>query len=92
MKPYPSLKDKSADGMAEMLQFISRQREIDTRDWNNLQNIYVLGRKVGKIPASSADVDATDRVGDVNYTTTYLYILVDNAGTAVWRRVALGSW
>ena len=92
MKSYPSIVRRTLDGIADVVEFIVRERDKDVRDWNNLQNIFVNGRKVGKIPTGSADVDPSDRVGDFNVTTTYAYYLVDNAGTAVWRRVAVGAW
>lgn len=92
MKPYPSPRDKSLNGANEMLQYISRERDNDIRDWNNLTNIYMRGRKVGKVPSSSIDVDDSDRLGDFNYTASFYYILVDNSGAAEWRRMALASW
>lgn len=92
MKSYPSIVRRTLDGISDVVEFIVRERDKDVRDWNNLQNIFVNGRKTAKIPTGSADVDPSDRVGDFNVTTTYAYYLVDNAGTAVWRRVAVGAW
>lgn len=92
MKTYPSLKDKTANSIAAVIDFITRQRTFDVTEWNTLPSKYVLGRKVNKIPTGSADVDPSDRLGDVNYTATYFYVLIDNAGTAEWRRAALSSW
>jgi hypothetical protein len=51
-----------------------------------------MGRKVGRVPSSSADVITGDKVGDFNYDISYIYVLVDNAGTGTWRRATLGSW
>lgn len=76
----------------EVVQEIVNAREEDIEAFGNLPNIFVSGRKVGKIPTSSADVVATDNVGDINYDASFLYILVDNAGTFVWRRVAIASF
>lgn len=93
MKNYPSFNLDRPQDVNSLLHFVVKERRNDVLDWINLPQQYLSGRKVNKIPASSADVDpATDRVGDMNYTTTYLYILVDNSGVAVWRRVALGAW
>ena len=92
IKPYPSLKDILPESIAEIIRFITRERDIDVRDWRNLPQVYLSARKVTRIPSSSADVIDGDKVGDINWTPSYLYILVDNAGTGVWRRVALGSW
>jgi hypothetical protein len=71
---------------------VARKRLEDIANFNNLPNLFMAGRKVGKVPTGSADVTPSDRIGDFNYTTSYLYICVDNSGTAAWRRVALGSW
>lgn len=84
------------DNMADVvgnLKEISRLREIeDIPDFTNLVNVFVSGRKVPKIPSSSADVVKTDTINDMNWDASFLYILVDNAGTAVWRRVAIAAF
>lgn len=70
---------------------ITRLRRQDVAEFNNLPNVFIEGRKVGKIPTGSSDTTG-DRVGDFNYDASYMYICVDNSGTAEWRRVAIGSW
>lgn len=92
MKPYPLTIVDTIDNHTAVLRLITRFRQEDIGDFTNLQNVFMAGRKVGKVPTGSADVTADDRVGDFNYSTTFLYILVDNAGTATWRRVALAAW
>ena len=92
MKPYPSLRDKTLDGAHEMLQYISRERDNDITEFNNLTNIFMRGRKVGKIPTSSTDIVPSDRVGDFSYDPDYLYIVINDSGTAEWRRATLGTW
>lgn len=93
MKPYPILpRDPQLEDVFDVLGFINRERLNDVQDFNNIQNRFVAGRKVGKVPSSSADVVGTDKLGDLNYDASYLYILIDNAGTAEWRRASLGSW
>ena len=92
MQPYPKILSDDPQDLYESLAFISRARINDITDWNNLPQTYMAGRKVGKVPTGSADIDPTDRLGDFNYTDSYLYICVDNAGAATWRRVALASW
>lgn len=77
---------------SDALRRIARERENDVQDWYNLPSRFMAGRKVDKIPTGSANVTDTDKLGDFNYSTTYLYICVDNAGTLAWRRVALASW
>ena len=92
MNDYPSLSPDTPGTIEEILRIIVRERTIDVRDFNNLQNRFMSGRKVGKVPSGSLDVDTSDRVGDFNYTNQYFYLLVDNSGTAEWRRIALASW
>lgn len=95
MRDYPKLlpfTDKTIKEIYETLKFIIQERKSDIRDNSNLTNIFVSGRKSGKIPSSSTDITADDKVGDINYDVNYLYICVDNSGTAVWRRVALTAW
>lgn len=71
---------------------VVRIRREDVIDYNNLDKKFILGRKVSRVPSSSTDVLDTDREGDVSMTSSYLYVLIDNAGTLAWRRVALSSW
>lgn len=92
MKLYPILKDATVNGIFEWLKYVVRARTDDVQEFNNLPNIFISGRKVGKIPSASNDTTPEDKIGDVNYSATFLYILVDNSGTATWRRVALSSW
>lgn len=89
MQQYPQW--NTDDDTGPNLKFIQRARLADIADRNNLPNIFMSGRKVGKIPTGSADVAITDRLGDFNYDASYFYILVNNSG-AVWRRASLGSW
>lgn len=92
MQPYPQNIDTTIESVTDSLRTIARLRAEDITDRNSFPAIFMKGRKVGKLPSSSSDVVASDRVGDFNYTASYLYILVDNSGTASWRRAALGSW
>jgi hypothetical protein len=95
MKDYPNFRIESTEDKDSLLYYILKERRNDVNDFNNLKNIFMSGRKTGKIPTSSADVTNADRIGDFNYdyTSGYLYLLVDNAGTGVWSRIALDtSW
>lgn len=91
-KNYPYWDAKTLDDVIEQLRQITNLRKNDVTVISQIASSYISGRKVGKIPTSSTDVVATDRIGDVNYTASYLYILIDNEGTPAWRRVALGAW
>lgn len=92
MQPYPVTPiDATLEDLTKNAAFIQRLRDEDLQNYNNLPNIYMQGRKVNRLPASSADIISGDRVGDFNYTTNYFYIIINNAG-ASWRRIALGVW
>lgn len=90
-KLYPNIKIENLENVLELLEYIVRERRNDVNDFKGLGSKFMSGRKVGKIPSSSADVAADDRIGDFNYDANYFYICVDNSG-AVWRRITLGSW
>jgi len=92
MKDFPKNDTQSAEGVEELLDFIVNERRNDINDFINLKNVFISGRKVGKIPSGASDIEVTDRVGDINYDASYLYIVIDNGGTAEWRRIALSSW
>ena len=88
-KPYPLV--GTEEDLLNFCKDIARLRQEDLGDFTNLPNVFIRGRKVDKIPTGSLDTTG-DRVGDFNYDTSYIYICVDNAGVAEWRRVAIGSW
>lgn len=89
---YPNITPDTEENRSELLRIITRERTNDISTINNLKNVFMSGRKVGKVPTGASDVLDSDRVGDFNYDDQYYYILVDNAGTAEWRRTALASW
>lgn len=83
------------DGPSDLLPFcvaVKRERTTDLDDYNNLPKRFVKGRKVDKIPVSSTDVTPEDRLGDINYDASFLYILVYDGNNNVWRRSALGAF
>lgn len=94
MKPYPSNIDPNAKDCANALNIISRLRDQDVTDRNTFPAVFVSGRTVGKIPTSSADIAATDRVGDISFAPdgSFVYYCVDVSGAAAWRRIALSTW
>lgn len=92
MKEYPQFNSGVQADIESLLRFIVRERRTDIKFFDNLNNTFMRGRKVAKIPSGASDIGAADRVGDFNYSASYLYICVDNSGTAEWRRVALSSW
>ncbi len=93
MNDYPDISPATQGDIQELLRIITRERPNDIRDFQNLNNRFMAGRKVGKVPSSSSDVTALDRIGDFNIAEDtgvfYLFTLVDDGGTATWGRVAL---
>lgn len=92
MDAFPKIIPKTVEANTAALLQIARIRDADIIDRNNFPRIFLSARRVLKIPASSADVAATDREGDINWDASYLYLCVNNAGSAAWRRTALATW
>ena len=92
MNPYTDLISRDTAGLIESVEEMIRERPRDVKDYDNLSNRFISGRKTGKIPTGASDISSTDKVGDFNYDQNYMYIVVNNGGTAEWRRVALSSW
>lgn len=92
MQPYPANTQPTIDSMASWIAFVSRARSSDINEFNNISSTFIAGRKVGKIPSGSTDISSDDRVGDFNYDPGYIYICIENGGSAAWRRVALSAW
>ncbi len=96
MNPYLKLKEQTnPKDIEDVLRVIIRERRLDIKDFDNLNNRFILGRKSARIPSGASDTLPTDKLGDVSidYTTGYLYWLIDNAGTAVWARIPIDtSW
>ena len=90
IKDYPNFLE--SNDVPELLRYIVKERKNDVKDFDNLTNTFISGRKSGKVPTGAADISDTDRVGDFSYDVNYIYIVVNNAGTAEWRRAALSSW
>jgi len=90
-KLFDFIESEDPRDLARFCREVARVREEDVSDFNNLPNIFMQGRKVGKIPASSADT-IDNRIGDFNYDADYLYICVNDSGSAAWRRVAIGGF
>jgi hypothetical protein len=92
MKDFPTIRPRNMDEVIELLRYITKERTNDVSDFENLNNRFISGRKVAKIPTGAADITDTDRVGDFNADANYVYFCINNSGTAEWRRCALLSW
>jgi len=44
------------------------------------------------VPASSTAIIGTEKVGDIAADTSFLYVVVDNAGVLRWQRVATATF
>lgn len=60
----------------------------------SLEGFYIKGRlRTDRVaPTSSADVQAKDFIYDRVLSTSFEYILINNAGTLAWRRITLNSF
>lgn len=92
LEDYPYWSAENLDDIKNQMRDITSARRNDIAVFQNLTSVFIQGRSVGKIPTSSTDVTNGDKVGDFSYDSTYAYLLVDNAGTGEWRRIALGVW
>lgn len=94
MQPYPRNIQADAQDEADALNIISRLRDQDIIDRNNFPNIFLSGRTVNRTPASSSDVETSDRINDVSIDPagTYIYYCINASGTVAWRRIALSAW
>lgn len=86
---WPKEVNETIPDIISVLRYMLREREKDILEFNNLQNVFIRGRKVDRIPTSSADVIAGDKIGDFNYDENYIYILPDGVS---WKRVGLSTW
>lgn len=94
MQPYPRNIRSDNQACADALNVISRLRDQDILDRNAFPGVFLSGRTVGKIPSSSIDIVATDRVGDMSFAVdgSYVYFCINVSGAAKWRRIALATW
>lgn len=97
MKLYPKLNGSTMREIVDWINAVTSERMVDRQEFEGLPNILIRGRNRTLLsnratPSSSTDVVSTDAEGDFMVTTTYLYILVNNSGSYVWRRVALSSF
>lgn len=91
-KDYPYYSAETLEDVKKQLAQICHTRKDDITQVNAINSNFIAGRKVGRTPSSSADVITGDKLNDFNWDASFLYILIDNAGTAEWRRATLASW
>lgn len=85
---FPTLLEMNAD---ELLRELPRLWNELVDELDNQPNVFLRGRKVDRIPSSSADVLATDQENDFNWDASHIYVLIDNSGLS-WRRTALSTF
>lgn len=91
MKPFPTLNNADPKALQQAVNQIARIRQDDIGDRNNFPNIFIGGRKVSKVPATSTDITGS-AVGDFNVTASFAYFCINNSGTVEWVRVAVGTF
>lgn len=92
---YPSLGQDTQSLRDTLLRIIEQRNNIDVPTLNNLTTFFPFGfRHVRKVPTGSADiVTGEDRLGDINYDTDYLYLVVPDGSTGIeWGRLELEKW
>jgi len=92
MRNYLRLASATLGAALDTLEDIIQKRRDDVKDFDNLNNIFISGRKTARIPSGATDVLPTDKVGDINYDLSYAYVLTQDGATVEWRRFALASW
>lgn len=88
-KDYPTIGNNKVN---DVLNKITEIRKQDIVEFRNLEQRFIRGRKVNKIPTSSTDVVTGDLLGDFSFSDTNLYILVNSGGNLEWRTAALGTF
>lgn len=74
----------------EWIREATRNRRFDLQDYDNqIANNPVI---FDDVPTSSSDLVGTEKAGDIAADASFLYIVIDNAGTLEWRRVAISSF
>lgn len=75
--------------IADWVRQATRERGQDLEDYNSQvsNNPFVF-----PAPASSSDLIGTEKAGDIAADASYVYVVVNNAGTLEWRRAALSSF
>lgn len=68
---------------------VTRARNADLDDFNNQESTNV---RVFDVPSGSSDIKGTEKVGDIAADASYLYVVAENSGTLVWRRVSISSF
>lgn len=97
MNDYPNITPDTEDNRTELLRIITRERTNDISEANNYKNVFMRGRRVGRIPSSSSDVLDTDKINDFNIIddggSVYYYTLVLVGSTPTWGRIDVNtSW
>lgn len=68
---------------------VTRARNVDIDDYERQESTKPA---IFPVPSSSTDITGTEKAGDIAVDTSYLYVVADNSGTLVWRRVSISSF
>ena len=92
MQKQYNLISNSAD-LNELLNWarqVTRERGVDLDDYDDQRASDVVF--FDGTPSSSSDLTGTEKAGDIAADTSFLYVVVDNAGTLQWQRVATATF
>lgn len=91
MKAYPPLGAATIGAIANWILGVGKQRTDDVTEIAQLKNKYLTGRvrTDRTYPAGHADVNATDKEGDIVRSTTHEVVLINASGTLTWAQSAL---
>ncbi len=86
LKDYPYWPSETLDDVKTQMRQIANIRKDDIAQINALPGIFVGGRLVGKLPATSTDIAATDRLNDVSRDdmNTYVVQVTGAPGVLQW--------
>lgn len=91
LKEYPYWSAEKPMDVQQQLRDITRTRKDDISQFKALPDYLISGRSVNRIPSSSADVVATDRVGDISRDALHTYVL-QNPASPAWVRYTGASF
>lgn len=86
---YKNIVSGGIDDIFDWARHVTQTRDVDLSDF---EAQLASNPKIYPAPASSTDLIGTEKAGDIAADTSYLYVVVDNAGTLRWQRVATATF
>lgn len=82
--------DAAISEIMDWVRHATRARDTDINDYDDMRT--TSPRIYSYTPANSSDLIGTEKAGDISVDTSYIYVVVDNAGTLQWQRVATATF